>query len=231
MLIGSNGKMGQELTKIINQSKTDQIVAYVDIKNDTNNQNQHLPIYSTIPNKTIRSENTDFNIIVDFSTKINKDDIINCALLNKVPLAIFSTICSADDLKVLKQASKYIPVLHCQNTSLGVNTFLNILPMLKEIFDNADIVLEETHHKNKLDLPSGTAKLIESKIKTLSHTPVFTHSLRVGNECGTHTLKLFMEDECLTISHRANSRKIFAIGAYNMIKKLSLKKPGFYTSL
>ncbi len=223
--------MGKEFSSVVLDSKTDQIVAYVDIKNNSQDKNQHLPFYRDIPTKTNWSENVGFDIVVDFSTKQGKEDIINCALLYKVPLAIFSTTYSGEDINYLKQASKYIPVLHCQNTSVGINAFLNILPALKEVFENSDIVLEEQHCKTKIDSPSGTAKLISNRIKTLTKNDIITHSLRVGNERGTHTLKLFLEDEVLIISHRANSRKIFATGAYKMVKKLYYKEPGFYTYL
>lgn len=231
MLIGSSGKMGKEFCNVIQESKTDQIVAYVDTKNSPQNKNPDLPLFRDIPTKTSWSANAAFDIIVDFSTKQGKEDIIDCALLNKVPLAIFSTTCSGEDIDYLNKASKHIPVLHCQNTSIGINAFLNILPTLKEVFDSADIVIEEEHAKTKIDSPSGTAKLITSKIKTLTKNDVEVHPLRVGNERGSHTLKLFLEDEVLTISHRANSRKIFATGAYKMLKKLYYKKPGFYTYL
>ena len=235
LLVGSQGKMAKLLCKTADKNKTDQIVAGVDIQNNSKNtpinQNPILPYLSHKKHKTIWSVKEKADIIIDFSTMKDKGEIIDYALLHKIPLAIFSTTCSGSDIKRLKDASKYIPLLVCPNTSIGVNAMLDALDILSNQLNNSDIALTEYHHKNKIDTPSGTAKIMLDVISKNSKNHVQINTLRVGDECGYHSVSFFMQGEKVTLSHTATSKEIFAIGALNMARKLLLKQNGFFTKL
>ena len=79
----------------------------------------------------------------------------------------------------------------------------------------------EKHHKLKVDAPSGTAKTLCSclGIPDEDYTEK-TAVLRMGTVPGEHTVYFAMEDEVLEITHRAFSKKIFAIGALEAGKEL-----------
>ena len=108
-----------------------------------------------------------------------------------------------------------------------------------------DIEIEETHHKKKVDAPSGTAKmlieaadpegacsLVYGREGILGERPareIGVHSLRGGTVAGTHEVHFFGTDEELVLTHRAQSRQIFAEGALAAAEKLLAKEPGFYS--
>jgi 4-hydroxy-tetrahydrodipicolinate reductase len=111
-----------------------------------------------------------------------------------------------------------------------------------------DIEIVESHHKHKLDAPSGTAlALADSAAKARgldSHADTLTGrtgsgarrsgeigiaSLRAGDIVGTHTVLFAGTGERLTVGHEATDRSIFALGAIRAAAWLAAQKPGRYT--
>lgn len=246
LILGILGKMGTMLTREISRLHPDWQVGGVDTQtqNIDNNICKYTPTKQSgattalttgnVDNakiyKTIWSASKNYDIIVDFSTSSSKKDIVDFALTGKTPLAIFSTSCSDQDILLLKNASKNIPILLNQNASIGINAIFDILPSLTKKLNNADIIVDEVHHRTKKDSPSGTAQKLEQIIsKQTSNVKVY--SQRAGTECGYHKIEFFLEDEVVTLSHRASSRKIFALGAIKMIEKLMQQKSGLYKKL
>ena len=102
----------------------------------------------------------------------------------------------------------------------------------------------ETHHNQKADAPSGTARLLlEAVDPRHERTPVYgrhgvsgprdkreigVHALRGGTEAGTHTVSFFGPDEVLEITHRASSRQIFVNGALHAARRLIHMPKGRY---
>ena len=218
ILIGCNGKMGQMLSHNL---KNDVIVSGIDITNSIDNN------YSVF--KEINLINSKADIIIDFSTCDDRKTYIDYAAQQGLPYACFSTIISKQDEISFKSLSKRVPVLICSNASIGVNLLFDILHYIQnKIPSKCDIVLTEYHHKQKLDSPSGTAKEI---LKILNNKNVDVKSFRVSNVVGTHKLELFLEDEKLEITHIANSKKIFIIGALAACRKLIKKENGIYKNI
>jgi len=107
------------------------------------------------------------------------------------------------------------------------------------------VEITETHHSQKADAPSGTARLLLEAIDPRHElTPVYgregncgcrgknevgIHSLRGGTVAGTHTVSFFGPDEELEITHRAASRQIFVNGALHAAHLLAQKPAGAYT--
>ena len=215
LLIGANGKMGREIQSVLNEQKSDSYVGFD--KND-------------IKFEEILQKNSKFDAIIDFSTAKSRTEYFSFSKQNLIPYACFSTNLSFEDTENLKSLSKFVPVLYCKNASTGMNIFFKITEEICKNLPECDIVLTEYHHKEKLDTPSGTAKQIEN-ILTLNNKKFTTHSNRVGNERGFHKLEFFLEDEVITISHQANSRKIFALGAIELTRNLCSLPPKFYINL
>lgn len=246
LIIGILGKMGTMLTHEMSRLHPDWQVDGVDtqLQNINKNMSKYTPtkqsdtktsltmgnVGNTKIYKTVWSASKNYDIIVDFSTTSGKKDIIDFALTGKAPLAVFSTSYSEQDIILLKNASKNIPILLNQNASIGINAIFDILPSLTKKLNNADIIIDEIHHKTKKDSPSGTAKKLEQIISRQTNN-VKTFSQRAGTECGYHKIQFFLEDEVITLSHRAYSRKIFVIGAIKMIEKLMQQKSGLYEKL
>jgi 4-hydroxy-tetrahydrodipicolinate reductase len=90
-----------------------------------------------------------------------------------------------------------------------------------------DLALWEAHHTRKLDAPSGTAKTLAEAAKIPENRISAT---RVGNVVGEHVVFLAAESEELRIQHLAHTRKLFALGACDMIERIShlTLSPGLY---
>ena len=118
---------------------------------------------------------------------------------------------------------------YASNFSVGVNLFFKlnkILAKMMEVYDSYDISLEEIHHIQKLDAPSGTAiTLAEGLLEKISRKskwvkeaanqenelPIF--SKRIENVPGTHSINYDSEIDSIEIKHTAHSRLGFAKGA------------------
>ena len=137
------------------------------------------------------------------------------------------------------------PVLWSANYSLGVAVLARALQVIAPVLGpDFDIEIAETHHGQKADAPSGTAKLLLEAIDPQHRLrPVYgregncgrrekdevgIHALRGGTVAGTHTVHFFGPDEELELTHRAASRRIFVNGALHMAHLLPGRPNGVY---
>ena len=167
---------------------------------------------------------------MDMSSPKFFEEIVKYCKSKKVPLILASTGHSEEQIDILRELSQIVPIMHAPNLSVGINLvkkILNFYP-LDDLVNSIEII--ETHHKNKLDSPSGTAielrNLIESKN---SEVKISVKSIRDEDSVGIHTIKLNMANETIEITHRANSRKIFAQGAITAVHWIKTQKPGLYS--
>lgn len=141
-------------------------------------------------------------------------------------------------------------LLYGSNFSIGVNLFFYLNKVLAKLMNNYpayEVQVEEIHHTQKLDAPSGTAMTIaEDIIENLDRktewlneivgTPIpeiikneqlLIESLRIENVPGTHTVVYSSEVDDIEIKHTAHSRAGFALGALVAAEWLQ-NKQGFY---
>ena len=130
------------------------------------------------------------------------------------------------------------------NYSLGVAVLRRATAMAAEALAGWDVEIVETHHNQKADAPSGTAKALLAAVDPGGERPVVdgrsgavgartpaeigVHALRGGTVAGTHEVHFFGADEELCLTHRAASRQIFARGAALCAERLLGRAPGFY---
>lgn len=195
--------------------------------------------------KTLDETDHNFDCIVDFSNPANLDMIAQYAKRHKKPCLFATTGFTNEQLEKIEALSREVPVLRSANLSLGV-ILLNrlvkeITPILKDDFD---IEIIEAHHHNKVDSPSGTAKmLLDTVVQETEFSPNYSrlgysprdpkeigiHSIRGGSIVGEHTVLYCGEDEVLTLKHSAQSKKIFAVGAIKAAHFLVKQNPGLYS--
>ncbi|MCI8439732.1 MAG: 4-hydroxy-tetrahydrodipicolinate reductase [Oscillospiraceae bacterium] len=185
------------------------------------------------------------DVAVDFSNPAALPAVAAYIRRTGTPLLSGTTGMTADDLAVLDKLGQYAPVLHSANYSIGVAVFRRALEAVSGVLKpDFDIEIVETHHNQKVDAPSGTAKmLLEAIDPNHEYTPVYgrqgicgkrtekeigVHAIRGGTEAGTHTVSFFGADEVLEITHRASSRQIFVNGALHMARKLANMPKGRY---
>ena len=185
------------------------------------------------------------DIVIDFSNPAALPAV--AAYVRRTGTALLSgtTGCTAGDMAVFTELGRYAPVMHSANYSVGVAVFRRVLEQISDVLKpDFDIEIVETHHNQKVDAPSGTAKLLLEAIDPdHAYTPVYgrqgncgrrspreigVHALRGGTEAGTHTVSFFGVDEVFEITHRAASRQIFVNGALHMARKLCRMPRGRY---
>ena len=185
------------------------------------------------------------DVVIDFSNPAALPAV--AAYVRRTGTALLSgtTGCTAADMAVFTQLGQYAPVMHSANSSVGVAVFRRVLEQISDVLKpDFDIEIVETHHNQKVDAPSGTAKLLLEAIDpSHEYTPVYgrqgncgkrspreigVHALRGGTEAGTHTVSFFGVDEVFEITHRAASRQIFVNGALHMARKLYRMPRGRY---
>lgn len=138
-----------------------------------------------------------------------------------------------DNLKIAEKIvhDANIGFIYSPNFSLGVALFLHIIDKAAKIiapFNHYDVSGVEMHHNQKLDAPSGTAKIISEKLQQHLPNKIDFASVRVGSIPGTHTVLFDSPADTITLTHTARNREGFALGAVKASEWLKDKK-GFFT--
>jgi 4-hydroxy-tetrahydrodipicolinate reductase len=169
------------------------------------------------------------DVLVDFSVPAALQTSLDRAVSAGVPILIGTT--GLDDLadRRIAAAAKDVAVLRAANTSLGVALLAELVERAaKALGPDWDIQIAETHHRKKIDAPSGTALML-GKIAEGDGRNVGYASLRGGTVAGDHDVLFLGPDERLILSHRAESRMIFARGALAAARFLVGKPAGLYS--
>jgi 4-hydroxy-tetrahydrodipicolinate reductase len=193
----------------------------------------------------------DFDVLIDFSLPQGTGHWLQVCREGGRPIVIGTTGHADIQLQEIRDASKTIPVLKAPNMSVGVNVLLRLTRELARILDASyDIEITETHHRFKIDAPSGTALALCDAVRQgrqQAGTPVPSvtygrhgpigqrpagqvgiHSLRIGDVVGEHAISFGTLGETITITHSAHSRDTFAVGALRAAKWIVGKPPALY---
>lgn len=135
-------------------------------------------------------------------------------------------------------------VFYASNFSLGVNIFSHLVAQLSRImnsFKDYQATMEEIHHIQKLDAPSGTAISLAEKIisshdlynswvseQTEEPSALKITSKREGDVKGTHVVNFENDIDKISLKHEAKNRKGFALGAI-LAAEFLIDKKGIYT--
>ncbi|MDT3959953.1 4-hydroxy-tetrahydrodipicolinate reductase [Staphylococcus kloosii] len=190
------------------------------------------------------SEATDADVAIDFSNPELLLPLLDDAF--ELPLVIATTGEKETIINKLKTLSKRMPVFFSANMSYGVHALTKILEAAVPLLQDYDIELTEAHHNKKVDAPSGTLVKLYDVIESLRDktTPVYDrhdntekrkpeeigiHAKRGGTIVGEHEVLFAGIDETIEITHRAQSKDIFANGAISAAERLINKSNDFYT--
>ena len=140
----------------------------------------------------------------------------------------------ADAVVDFSTPAKKIAVFKTANLSHGVYVLSRLVALAASLLDGFDVNVTETHHKKKLDAPSGTAKMLADVIKSScvdENTPdVSINSIRGGTAVGKHEISFFGNYETLTLTHEACCKDVYAVGALRALRFLMTKKVGLFSS-
>ena len=203
------GKMGKLITVIAEEKGYDIILK----------TNSNLPFE--------KCNLKDVDVAIDFSTPETAFNNISHAIKNNIPIISGTTGWLEKLEEIKKLCTKYNGAfLYASNFSIGVNMFFKINTELAKIMQNKNYKtsISETHHLEKLDKPSGTAKTLSEDIhKELKITPnIISH--RIEKKIGTHEIMYESAIDNIKIVHEAKSRDGFALGALKAAEWIRNKK-------
>lgn len=235
-LFGISGKMGNFIVDLADKDPDFEVVGGFDFK-----PHPSKPTFSDV-NKV----DVDFDVIVDFSRAEAWDNIEALARKFNKPVVTASTGFDDATVKKIEALSETNAVLRSGNMSLGVNLMLDLVEKAaKTLCDGFDVEIIEKHHNQKVDAPSGTALMLADSVKKVKKDAKYLygragvskrekdditiHAVRGGTIVGEHDVIFAGEDEIITISHTALSRKIFAVGALKAAAFIKDKSHGYFT--
>ena len=229
-IIGSAGRMGQALV--------DAIAAAGEIHAGGADQGDDVAALARIS-----------DVLVDFSSPHALEANLDAALAAGIPIVVGTTGLEDRHHWLCDSAAAQIAVLQTGNTSLGVTLLAHLVQeAASRLGEDWDIEITETHHRMKVDAPSGTALLLgEAAAKgrgiTLADNAergrdgitgarktgaIGFASLRGGSVAGDHTVHFLADNERIALSHLAENRAIFAKGAVKAAQWLAGKGAGCY---
>jgi 4-hydroxy-tetrahydrodipicolinate reductase len=244
IICGAGGRMGQAINEACRENPDLAITGLVE---GPGHSMIGRKIADTLPEITddLAKVITKCEVVIDFTSPEASLKNARIASQHKKPMVIGATGINDGQMKELQELSKKIPLLVSSNMSIGVNLLYDIISRAaKAIPGNFDVDIIETHHKNKKDAPSGTAKkLLSEIIEIRGGQPVYQRegsgqprtegeigvaSIRAGDIVGEHTVVFAGPGERLEFTHRAHSRRVFAEGALAAARFLARAKPGMY---
>lgn len=258
-ITGAAGRMGRANIRAIYE-RTDMIVAkaFDHVSNPEIGKDIGTligkPDQNVIVEKLTPSAVEGVDIIIDFTRPIVTQELVHYCAQAQVSLVTGTTGMTQDEEATLAQFGRQIVVVKSGNMSLGVNLLAELVKQTAQALDkDFDIEILEMHHRMKVDAPSGTALLLGEaaaegrQIDLQSHATrsreditgerqigtIGFATLRGGTVVGDHSAIFAGEHETITLSHRAESREIFAHGALKAsqwaYEQAQNNKPGFYT--
>jgi 4-hydroxy-tetrahydrodipicolinate reductase len=192
------------------------------------------------------------DVLLDLSVPLGTIAWLNFCEHRDIPMVIGVTSHSENQLTRIREAAHQIPIVFAANFSVGLNAILDILqPLVRQLGGEYDVEIVETHHRNKVDAPSGTAleivdelsrarkheEAIEPKVVLGRHGKVGprisgeigVHAVRMGDVVGQHEIHFSGPGETISVKHTAHSRDAFAAGALRAVQWIVQQGAGLYT--
>lgn len=174
-------------------------------------------------------QNSKPDVVIDFSLPEATYEIVTTCSQQGLALVSGVTGISESDRRTFELAGKRIPVLYSANMSVGIQMLAKALDALKGA-DGFDFSIEDIHHRQKKDRPSGTAILLNDELKARTGRGAEDIvSVRGGGVIGIHRVFALSDSESLTFEHNALNRSVFARGACRAARWVVGRSPGLYT--
>ena len=182
----------------------------------------------------ISSQIDNCDVVIDFSHSNGTSELCRACAKAKKPTVIGTTGHSTEELGLIHDLARTVPVVLSPNFSVGVNALFWLTRKAAEMLgDSFDLEILEAHHRLKKDSPSGTAKKLaeilcevrgldyqrdvrhgrEGLVGERQGNEIGMHSIRGGDVVGDHTVNFAGAGERLELTHKAASRETFANGA------------------
>ena len=239
LISGIFGHMGRNVAELVDADKDTKLLCGVDLKAG---ESYGAPVYASFKDVTEKAD-----AVIDFSSAANLKNVLGYAKRTGCSVVLAATGYTDDDLKAIEQASQEIAVFKTANLSVGVNLLQKLVKEAAAFLGDAfDVEIVERHHNLKKDAPSGTAYMLAESVNEAfgqqkhyvygrsgmvgarDKKEIGIHAVRGGTIVGEHEVMFAGEDEIVTISHSARSKKVFAAGAVTAAKSAAGKPAGKY---
>ncbi len=188
--------------------------------------------------------------VIDFGASTAIETLVAQCVAHRLPLVSGTTGLSKEQQDAIGRASASIAIVQAPNMSVGVTVLNHLVREAGRLLGgDFDIEIVEMHHRKKIDAPSGTAKRLfhsacesrgldpdkvgiygrEGQVGARSDEEVGVMTLRGGSVVGDHSVIFAGEGERVELSHKAETRSIFAAGAVRAALWCTNQPPGLYT--
>ena len=240
-LPGASGRMGRMLTRLVAGDDSLMIVSATAAPDDAIigqdlGLNNHLAEMGVV----VGGAAADLfaskpQLCIDFTAPEASVRHAELAAAHGVPMVIGTTGLNDEQHEVIRGCAQKIPIVICANTSVGITLLRQLVEQVAaQLVSGWDIEIVETHHKHKIDAPSGTALALgEAAAKgrgvLLGDVASMNREgkregarlagnigfavMRGGNVAGEHSVIFYGDSERVELTHRATDRIIFAQGA------------------
>ncbi len=189
-------------------------------------------------------------VAVDFTLPTVTEANLRACVEHGTALIIGTTGLEERQQRAMEKAAHEIPIVYARNMSVGVNVFMELVGRAaKALGDNYDVEIAETHHRQKVDAPSGTALALGERVaaargRKLADLAVYARQgqigprvpgtigfavTRGGSVVGEHAVRFIGTEEEVEFSHRAGDRTTFARGALRAARWAAGRAPGLYS--
>lgn len=262
IITGAAGRMGKTLVGLVCESKDFRLVGATEYSGSSSIGKDAgqlaggaaigVPLLDSLEKIPLSSQKGNPKpVIIDFTSPEATRNHLQVAVDKGLSLVIGTTGLGEADIKLIKNASKKIPIVLSPNMSVGVNVMLKLVSEASQILGKNheyDIEIIEAHHRLKKDAPSGTAVRIaevvadatgrkypqdfnfhrEGIIGERNPKEIGMQVIRGGDIVGEHTVFFCGAGERIEIKHVATDRKNFAKGALRAAAWLVNKPSGLY---
>ena len=250
VVAGAAGRMGRTLVRALAERKDFVLSGALEANDKAELGKDAGTLAGVAPTGVVLSQDplpliADAHAVIDFSRPHASVELAALSAQARIVHVIGTTGFSTEDEQKIKAAARHAVIVKSGNMSLGVTLLAALVKQASRTLPGFDIEILETHHRNKIDAPSGTALLlghaaaegrnvhlkdrrIESRDGVRPEGAIGITSLRGGTVVGEHQVMFAGPGERLELNHIAEDRSIFAHGALEAARWGQGKKPGLY---
>lgn len=188
-------------------------------------------------------------VAIDFTLPEATEDVIRAATGAGTPLVCGVSGLTEPVYQLMADAAKEIPILYARNMSLGIAVLQQLVQLAgAAIGREFEVEIHETHHVHKIDAPSGTALQLgealaasrdQTFIEAYHYDPcgksepasgqIHFDVKRRGEVPGEHSVIFKSANESLSLLHKVNDLRVFAVGAIKAARWLVKQPAGLYS--
>ena len=249
-IAGCTGRMGVALTRLAAGDPAFKIVAATTLPGDPRlgQDAGRVAGIDELGLPTTADIQAACDVLIEFTTPAGCESWARWCAGHGVRLVSGTTGLTQSQHATLRAAAEAVAVVWAPNMSIGVNLLLaTVAELAAKLDERWDVEICETHHRHKVDAPSGTAKALLEAVCRGRGQPVAdtvygragqcgprpagqigVHAVRMGSIVGEHEVHFTSDTEAVTLRHRAFARDTFAAGALRAARWLQGRGPGLY---